>query len=125
MEIKDFTGFSISDEITDPEEREFLELVNKVIMLSLKKGYTLALLARINEESDVTAIMGCSHCVDFLLGKVIKETHQFRDLLMNAIIRSMIETMPDELKNKQDTAGKGSAIEQLVNHAKKNSPAGN
>lgn len=125
MEEKEFTGFSIPDGITDPEEREFLELVNRVIMLSLKKGYTLTLLARIDKDNDVCAVMGCGHCVKHLLGKVMEKTPQFRNLLMSAIMRNMTEKTMDELKSKHDTAGKDFITEQLIIHAKKNNSAGN
>lgn len=125
MEENEFTGMKIPEGITDPEEREFLELVNRAVTLALKKGYALAILARMDEKNDVTAVMGCGHCIEFLLCKVMEKTPQFRNILMGAIISNMMKNLPDELKNKQDVPGKGPGIEQLIDYAKKNTPAGN
>lgn len=121
MEINEFTGFSIPDDITDPEEREFLELVNRITMLAHKKEYTLMLLTRIDESKDTTIVMGCLHCIELLLGKIMEKTPQFVPVLLSAIIRSNL----NEQENKQDPANQDSGIKQLVDYAKKNTPAGN
>jgi hypothetical protein len=122
MEKKEeFTEFSIPEWIADPEEREFLKLVNRIAALANKKEYTLALLAHTNkEEGEIIIVMGCLHCVEFLLDKVMENTPQLRDALLSSIIRNM-----EKLKNKQDTAGKDTVEKQLISYAKKNTPAGN
>lgn len=121
MEKNEFTGFSIPDDITDPEEREFLELVNRITTLAHKKEYTLMLLTRINESKDTTIVMGCLHCIEVLLDKIMKKTPQFMHVLLSAIIRSNL----NEQEEKQDTPGKDPGIKQLIDYAKKNTPAGN
>jgi hypothetical protein len=115
MEENEFTGFSIPDGIADPEEREFLELVSRIIVLASKKCYTLSLMARIDEKDDVIAIMGCGHCIEYLLCKTMEEKPKFRGLLL----RALVEITTKDMTDKQDAA------EQLINHARKNTPAGN
>lgn len=109
---REFTGIDIPNTVTDPEEREFVELLNRITALAIKKEWSVMLLAcSEGGKKEISVFEGCAHCISLLLKKTLDKSAGLLQILMMAII--------PHLKDKQSAEG------NLIGIAKKNTPAGN
>ncbi|MDR1883713.1 MAG: hypothetical protein LBR26_13155 [Prevotella sp.] len=115
MEKEKFNRIDIPDQITDPEERKLIELMDRVVNLSQKKGWTIMLMAcspdndRYDDDKrHVSIITGCDHCVANLIKGTLNHAPELADTLMSGVVSHL--------------AGINN---QILDHAKKITPAGN
>ena len=109
---KEFTGIDIPETITDPEEREYFEQIEKVISIAAKKQLPILCLSAYNDLSrSFISAQGCKHCLTKMIkGMLDKEPGMF-DVIMGGIALHMAEKCSADIK--------------MVEYARKNTPTGN
>lgn len=118
MEKNEFKGIDIPEQITDPEDREFFALLRKAQEIAIKKEVPfLVHTILLSSKTSISLAVGCPHCISIILKVAMEKDPKLLDILMKAVSMHMI----DKLGN----PGKGPGIEQLIDYAKKNTPAGN
>lgn len=106
------TELKVPESITDPDEREYFELLYGAIRIAAKKGLPFMILtAYDNIENCFLTAAGCKHCITNLIKEMLDKQPDILNVIMGGISMHLME------KQSQDI--------QIINNAKKNTPAGN
>jgi len=109
---KEFTPIEVPNSMADKEEKELVELINKVTELAIKKGWSLILMTCSKERKhNISIFEGCAHCLSIILKKSLDQTSELLQMLLHAIATHMQGIEFEE--------------ENIIRFAKKNTPQGN
>ncbi|MDR1716518.1 MAG: hypothetical protein LBS20_11810 [Prevotella sp.] len=118
MKEKEFTGIDVPERITDPEDRELFIHLIKAQEIAVKKDLPfLAHTLLLSSKASISLAIGCPHCIAIILQVAMETDPKLVEILLKAVTGYIVDKSgaPDE----------NSTLESLINHARKNDPAGN
>lgn len=108
-----FTDIEIPESITDPDLKEYINLLSAAFRIASEKDLPVFFLTEFDSESGASVLMGCPHCASNCIRRLLDKEPRVMDVLMNAIIGHKL-TGDQQDKDKE-----------IISHARKNSPTGN
>lgn len=111
MKANNYVQLTIPESITDPEEREYFELMYKALEIAREKTLPLLCLTAYSDMNKAfLATQGCKACVSKLILALLEQDPDMLNVIMGGIAvhlmnKSTQDRMITEYAKKNDSAG--------------------